>query len=215
MRIVRPALAIAAATVLLVGLNAHAAAKPVSWTDQAGDANGTDWLLLDSGLPAPLDKGIPGPGSSAARDVIKTELANTFVKQGKKTVCTGFTITETFSGPPTIADTIYRLTTHSDANPGIFLFEHDTSNGGQDDIRHGRAAQTDEETIPTQKPVKVVGNKLIWTLTTKDISNMGEKTGSVLDKLGAEISGSVKGAILLPVYELSTAPADTTFTICK
>lgn len=214
MRLTRPALVVAAAAVLLLGLNAEASQKPVSWTDQSGDANGTDYLFLDSGLPAPLNKGIAGPGSDAGRDVIKTEMANTWVKQGKKTVCTGFTATITFSAPPTVASTIYRVQGKSETNPLFILLEHDTTDDSTD-IRYGTMTQTDDHTIATQKPVKVVGNKLIWTITMKDITNIDEKAGSVMTDLGAEISGSVKGLLLLPVYDLAPAPADTTFTFCK
>lgn len=213
MRLARPALALAAATVLILGLDASAAKKPVSWTDQAGDANGTDLLLLDSGLPAPLDKGISGPGTSAPRDVIKTEMANTWVKQGKKTVCTGFTVTATFSAPPTAADTIYRVSGDTENNP-FFLIQHNTTDNTTD-VRHGKAAQTDETTTALRLPAKVSGNKLIWTFGLKDIAAIDEKVGTVMTGLYSEISGSIEGMILLPVYDISYAPEDAAFTYCK
>jgi hypothetical protein len=215
MRLTRPAIAVAAACVLTLSLTAHAAKPPLSWADQPGDANGTDWVFLDSGLPAPLDKGRPGPGSDAGRDIVKVEMANTWVKQGKKTVCTGFTATVTFSAPPTVASTIYRVHGKSETNPLFILLEHDTTDGSTD-IRYGTKTQTDDHTIATQKPVKVVGNKLIWTITTKDITNIDEKVGSVMTDLYGEISGSVKGLLLLPVYDIAPAPAGSdAFTFCK
>lgn len=217
MRFARPATAIAAACVVFVGVSAQAGTapkKPLSWTDQAGDANGSDFVMtgIVSGLPAPLDKGFAGPGSSAGRDLVKVELANTWVKKAGTLSCNGFTVTETFSAPPTTGDTIYRLSSDTDNNPAFVLFQYDTADGTTS-IRYGVTAQTDEDTIATHLPAKVVGNKLIWTIDRKDIKNINEAPGSVLKDLYGEISGDIKGAVFLPVYD--QAPTADTFSICK
>ncbi|MCW2543099.1 MAG: hypothetical protein JWM40_651 [Frankiales bacterium] len=211
MRLTRPALAVAVLSALaltMTGADAAAPPKPVSWTDISGDGNGLNGQVLSGG---PGDTGTATPGSQAGMDVVKAELANTYVKVGKKVTCSGFTATMTLTGPPA-ANAHYRIQGVTETNPLFVIFEYDTADHSED-IRYGTST-TDDNTISFKKSVKVVGNKIVFTLTQTDFKAIGEKNGSRLETMDSSVSASVAGALFLPVIDKAPAPDTSSFKFC-
>jgi len=200
------------ALLLIMALHAQAAAKPVFWTDKASDANAISALGLEEDTP--LEGGYPTPaGSDPARDVLKTELANTWVKQGRKTVCTGFTATLSLKAAP-VANTMYRIQGKSANNPLFVILQHDTGDKS-DSIRYGKGGTpSDDNTIPFNKAVKTSGSKIIFTVNLKDFKAMNERAGSVMHTLKGSAASSAKGLLYVPIFDTSVAPEGKTFRFC-
>ena len=213
MRLTRPVLALAivsAVSLSISGATAATAPKTVSWTDIAGDGNGLNDQVIDGG---PGDSGTATPGSQPGADVVKAELVSTYAKVGKKLTCSGFTATMTLSGPP-VASTHYRIEGTTDTNTTFLILEHDSKT---DDVRYATSA-TDDNTIPLTKAVKVVGNKIIWTVTLKDFKNIGETTSSVLGSLTSTVANELSTPVAsayLPSMDKAPAPDGTTFKFCS
>jgi hypothetical protein len=165
-----------AATPALAG-GKLAPAKPLAWTDTAGDANG----LNDQGgiSPAGPDE-TATPSDYSGADVTGVKLAR--VDDGKKVL--GLTVTMTLTGAPSQA-TLYRVTGAAGAC-SIFWFQYSWTAGGdgKPTLRHncapsGSPAGAVSDTVSVPVDGKVVGNSIVWTLLLKDLP-AGVKLGSVI-----------------------------------
>jgi hypothetical protein len=207
-RAARPAVAAVAAVILLIGVSAQAAPKSLAWADKGGDANGLNGEVLND---PDLDAGIATPGSQAGGDIVKTELANTYAKVKGKSVCTGMTATLTLSAPP-MTNAMFRISGPTANAPSIFNFEHDTG-GNSDQLRHASSA-TDDNNYSFSKPVRTIGNKIVFTLTLKDMKEIDEGPGTVMKGVHSSVAASIKGLLYLPVLDKSSPATASNFTFC-
>lgn len=176
------------------------AAKPVSWTDVAGDANG---LNDESGLSPAGPSNMATPGSIASDDL----LAVTFARLDNSKTVSGLTVTMKLSAPPA-AGALYRIT-GSAAGCSTFWFQYYWGLGASPvaTLRHncGVAASTTSATTTVSVPIdaKVVGSSIVWTLKLTDLP-AGIKLGSVLSPTLAEVRailGAAGTGLTLPTID--------------
>ncbi|MBK5307110.1 MAG: hypothetical protein JJD92_10520 [Frankiaceae bacterium] len=179
-----------AATPALAGAKL-APAKPLAWTDMAGDAN----VFNDQGglAPAPLPESA-GPAQWDAADVLGVTFAR--LDNGKKLL--GMTVTMKLTGAPS-QGVLYRVT-GSAANCTVFWFQYNWTAGGSGapTLRHdcvdstsATAAVSNTVSIPIDG--KVVGSSIVWTLLLKDLPP-GVKVGSIISPALGEVRGIVGAA---------------------
>ena len=177
------------------------AAKPVSWTDVAGDANG----LNDEGglLPAGADN-TATPGSIAADDL----LGVTFARLDNGKAVTGLQVTMTLKAAPA-SGALYRVM-GSAAGCSTFFFQYSWAVGGAPvaTLRHncGVAASTTSVNPTVSVPVeaKAVGSSIVWSLKLTDLPS-GIKLGSVLSPTRGEtrtiVGASSQSLLTAPVID--------------
>lgn len=194
MRLARPVLGAALAGALALAMSASAStAGPLALTDAKGDGNG-----VNDGGTGLGPEGAPGPGSRAGVDIVSLTLANTVVGKGKKATCDGFTATLELSGPPEASNTLYRVQGTGAVNSGRFWLRHlnNPVDGTKTTLQHEGEALA---TIPIA-PAKIDGNKIIFTVTAKDIKATGEKAGFMYAAPAVDVRGS-SGAAFAPVWD--------------
>lgn len=164
-----------AATPALAG-SKLAAAKPLTWTDIAGDAN----ALNDQGGAAPASPGdTAGPAQYDPADVLGVTFSR--LDDGKKVL--GLTVTMKLTGTPS-QGLLYRVTGAAGACT-TFWFQYNWPAGGDGvaTLRHNCVANPDPTSVggTTNQPIdgKVVGSSIVWTLLVKDLPP-GVKIGSVI-----------------------------------
>ena len=209
-RSMRLALGLALAGGFVLAAAASAApAGPVVFEDVAGDGN----MLNTQLFPVPAaGPGIATPGSQPGLDIVKVELMNMFsppTEAAKVAACRGFQVVMTLSGPPE-AKSRFSTSGRFGANR-FFVLDYDsgtkeTSISYRDHGGHG-------DNTATLKPAVVRGSTITWTLSSRDISGIGQRRGSVATLKESVTSFSTDG-FLLPVVDRALA-ADKTFTICR
>jgi len=193
-RLLRPATGLALLSAAVLALSASAATPaPLTLTDAKGDGNGVN----DAGTGLGLE-GAPGPGSRAGVDVVSLTLANTVVGRGSKATCNGFTATLELSGPPEASNTLYRVQGTGALNSGRFWLRH--LNNPVDGTRTTLQYESDAVTTMPIAPAKIDGNKIIFTVTAKDIKATGEKAGFTYNAPSVDIRAS-SGAVFAPVWD--------------
>lgn len=205
-RLIRPAVALAAVTAAVLATTATAApAGPLTLSDAKGDGNGVN----DGGTGAGLE-GAAGPGSRAGVDIVSLTLANTVVGKGKKATCTGFTATLELSGPPEASNTLYRVQGTGAVNDSRFWLRH--LNNPVDGTK--TTLQFEGATLTTMDiaPAKIDGNKIVFTVTAKDIKATGEKAGFTYTAPAVDVRGS-SGAAFAPVWD-QLLNEDKSFKTC-
>lgn len=203
-RLLRPALGLAAVSTAVLALGAGAAPKALVIEDLAGDAN----ALNDQGTGLEGGPGQATPVQYAPTDIVKTTLVNTYA--GKK--CTGFTMTMEFADAvDPSASVIYRLLGTTTKNDGIFqiYFNNGAADGGSTEIRHG--AGDADATFPLKNPAKISGKTITWTITDREIKSFGDKPGSKIMDMTAEVRVS-SGVSFVPVVD--QAATDKSFVMC-
>lgn len=209
MRRARLVLALSARTsVMALGLTASAKSGAAVWTDQAGDGNGINNQY--TGITQ-LDAGMSTPTSEPGRDIVRNTISIMTKKVKGKAVCDGFVATMTLSGPP-VADTIYRINATTAENPETYYLEYDTSTGGTA-VRFA-SSTTQDTTIGTKYPATVKGSTITWRFPMSDVKATNEGPGSVLKNLSSSAARSLQNILYVPLYDVSTAPAAVTYTIC-
>lgn len=201
-----------AATPALAG-GKLAPAKPLSWTDAAGDANG----LNDQGglLPAgPNDTA--GPVQRSSADVLGVTFAR--LDDGKQVQ--GLTVTMKLGGAPDQGQ-LYRVTGAA-ANCTVFWFQYAWTAGGSGTptLRHNCVDSTSptaavSNTVSVPIDAKVVGNAIVWTLRVKELPQ-GVKIGTVITPERGEVRAILGAAgtslITAPVID-QTAPQTAAYKI--
>lgn len=179
-----------------------APAKPLAWTDMAGDANGFN----DQGGIAPAaPPETAGPAQWDAADV----LGVTFNRLDDGTKVLGLTVTMKLTGAPS-QGALYRVTGAA-GNCTTFWFQYSWAAGGdaKPTLRHNcvdsaspTAAVSNTVSVPIDG--KVVGNSVVWTLLLKDLPP-GVKLGSVispdLGEVRAIVGAAGNSVITAPVID--------------
>lgn len=190
-----------------------AAAKPLSWTDMAGDAN----AFNDQGGIAPAaPPETAGPAQWDAADVVGVTFNR--LDDGKKVL--GLTVTMKLTGAPS-QGALYRVTGAA-GNCTTFWFQYNWAAGGdaKPTLRHDCVDSTSptaavSNTVSVPIDGKVVGNSIVWTLLMKDLPP-GVKLGSVISPALGEVRGIVGAAgnsvITAPVID-QTATQTSTYKI--
>jgi hypothetical protein len=175
-----------------------APAKPLAWTDVAGDANAVN----NQGLPAPIPGDNAGPAQLDSADVLGVTFAR--LDNGKKVL--GLTVTMKLTGAPNQAE-LYRVTGAA-GNCTTFWFQFNWAAGGsgQPTLRHNCVDSTSataavSNTVSVPIDGKVVGTSIVWTLLLKDLPP-GVKLGSII----TPNLGEVRGIIGASDTSLITAP---------
>ena len=213
--LLRPALGIALAASTVLALSASAAPTTLVLTDAAGDANAAH----DQGTDT-FGTGMAGPGSQAGKDLVSvtftpTGTTTTTVKAKKKTTtftCTGYTALIELSGPPT-TNTVYRVLGTTAKNTSLFWLQYDNNpvGGTTSRLRYsdGTAAFTDLAT-----PAKVDGNKILLTVTEKEIKAAGESLAALkVLAPGGDVRSST-GAATVPSWDVIPEDDTKTFSPC-
>jgi hypothetical protein len=178
-----------------------APAKPLAWTDAAGDANGVN----DQGLPAPVPGDNAGPAQYDAADILGVTFAR--IDDGKKVL--GLTVTMKLSGAPS-QGLLYRVTGAA-GNCTTFWFQYNWNAGGTGapTLRHNCVDSTSataavSSTVSIPIDGKVVGNSIVWTLMVKQLPP-GVKIGSIispnLGEVRTIIGAASASAITAPVID--------------
>jgi hypothetical protein len=178
------------------------AAKALSWTDVAGDAN----ALNDQGGLAPAGPNDTAtPADHSAADVTGVTFAR--LDDGKKVL--GITVTMKLSGAPS-QGTLYRVT-GSAGNCTTFWFQYSWSAGGAGvpTLRHNCVDSTSptaavSNTVSVPIDGKVVGSSIVWTLPVKELPP-GVKLGSIvspaLGETRAILGAAGQSVITAPVID--------------
>ena len=188
-------------------------AKPLAWTDIAGDANGVN---SQNGL---LD-GVPDtatPASIKSDDITGVSFART--DDGK--IVTGLQVTMTLSAAPA-AGALYRITGAA-TGCTTFWFQYTWTAGGSPvaTLRHNcgvpvtTTGAVGGSTVTVPVPAAVVGNSIVWTLKLTDLPS-GLVVGSVLSPNLAEVRAVVgaAGVSLITAPTIDQTEAQTkTYTI--
>lgn len=218
MKLVRPALAVAAAGSLLALAVPSQAATPaykpktLALTDDAGDGNG----LNDQGLGL-SDQNAPAAGYDGF-DIVKLEYAGTgtMIKKGRVYLpqCTGFTVKMTFAGAVG-PQTIIRVTGVGVNNDARWWIQQE---GTASTIRYGHsdaaeATGSTDDQIALSTPAKVDGNTITWTVKEADV----KATGEILQKFSVSgVGASVRlttGVVTAPQWD-AIPEGDALFKAC-
>lgn len=226
MKLVRPALAAAAAGLALSSVGAHAATKivtpakttPVTITDQAGDANG---LNGQGFVDAPSTA--TGPAAVSGADIVSISwqtLVKTTSPKAKTGTPDGIKVVMTLAAPP-MSQVIYRVTGGT-SDCTTFWFNYATFADGttSSSLQHNCPGFTAGTTSSTESikldPPKIEGNTITWTVPKGTLPS-GFKVGAQLTGLsghsrGYEGTGQTGGATVPLIDE---AAGDGTFTYGK
>ena len=209
-RLVRPSLALAAVAAVVLASGATAAPNTLTLEDVKGDAN----LINGQGF-APGVGDQSGPVQKADSDIISMTLASTgttkTVKGKKVFTCTGFTATLELAAPAA-ANTLYRVQAAGIANPTMFWLQYSTApTGTRTTIRHTNEADT---TTPIAD-AKIDGNKVIFTVTEKDLKTTGEKLDKFsMSNVGVDVR-TASGVLTAPQWDAIDRDDTKSFSPCK
>ena len=203
----RPAVAVALLSSVALAMSASAApAAPVVIEDVASDANLLNPQIFN--VPAAGNGQATPVGSQAGFDINSVTLTNTYTK-GKKPTCTGFTMEMKLAAPPADSGR-FRLSGDTPTNTAFFIIEYD-SGQKTSEIRFGGEGQDEVHTLAT--PVKIVGNTLVFTITSKDMKAIGEKPGQEISAMQATTTLSAQGLLFFPIFDKAPG-GDKTFKMC-
>ena len=209
-RLIRPALGLAAVAAAVLATGATAAPNTLTLEDVKGDANAVNGQGV---APGAGDRS--GPTQKADSDIVSVTFASTgttkTVKGKKVFTCTGFTATLELAAPAGSASA-YRILGGGVVNASQFWLQYSNSPAGKTTaIRHNDGAA---KMTPIAE-AKLEGNKVIFTVTEKDIKATGEKPATfTMGALGADVRTST-GAATVPSWD-SLDPDDTkSFSPCK
>lgn len=210
-RLLRPAagLSLVAAAVLASG--ATAAPNTLTLTDAKGDANGVNGQGVVTGVG---DRS--GPVQKADSDIVSVtfdSLGTTKTVKGKKAfTCGGFTATIELAAPAGSAS-VYRVLGTGVVNASQFWLQYNNAPTGKTTtIRHNDGAA---KTTPLGAEAKLDGNKIIFTVTDKDIKATGEKLDKfTLGSPGVDVRTST-GAATVPSYDSLEPDESKSFAPCK
>jgi hypothetical protein len=206
----RPALGVALVAAAVLAGGASAAPNTLVLEDAKGDANLVNGQGFANGVG---DRS--GPVQKADSDIIAATLASTGttkkVKGKSVFTCTGFTATIELAAPPA-ANTLYRIQGNGVANASMFWLQYSTApTGTRTTIRHTNDADTTTE-IPA---VKIDGNKVIFTITEKELKATGEKLDKfVMSNLGVDVR-LASGVLTAPLWDSIDRSEDKSFSPCK
>lgn len=209
-RLLRPALALSAVTALVVATGATAAPNTLTLEDVKGDAN----LVNGQGF-SPGTGNQSGPVQKADSDIVSMTLASTgttkTVKGKKVFTCTGFTATLELAAPPA-ANMLYRVQAAGVGNPDMFWLQYSTATSGAGtNVRHNDGAA---KTTPIPD-AKIDGNKIIFTLTAKELKATSEKLPTfVMSNIGVDVRSN-PAAVTAPQWDAIDRDADKSFSPCK
>ena len=178
-----------------------APAKPLAWTDMAGDANGFN----DQGGAAPASPGdTAGPAQYDPADIVGVSFAR--LDDGKKVL--GLTVTMKLTGAPS-QGLLYRVTGAA-GNCSTFWFQYSWPTGGPGvaTLRHNCVANPDPTSVggTTNQAIdgKVVGNSIVWTLLVKDLPpgvKIGSPISPALGETRAILGGPGTPGATVPVID--------------
>ena len=184
-------------------------AKPLTWTDPAGDANA---LNNQGGLVPAGPNSTVTPGSRSADDL----LAVTMGRQDDGKAVTGLVVTMKLSGAPA-AGALYRVTGAA-AGCTTFWFQYSWTVGGTAvaSLRHNCAVAAGATPVTTTATVlidgKVVDNSIVWTVPLAQLPT-GVALGTVLSPALGEVrllSGAAgQSAISAPVLDQTEVQTGT------
>lgn len=209
-RLTRPALGLAAAAAVVLATSASAAPNTLKLEDVKGDAN-----LVNGQDFAPGQGDHSGPMQKADSDIISMTLASTGTTKtvrGKKVfTCTGFTATLELAAPAA-ANTLYRVQAAGVANPTMWWLQYSTApTGTKTTIRHTNDADT---TTPIAD-AKIDGNKVVFTVTEKDIKATSEKLDKfVMSNIGVDVR-TASGVLTAPQWDSIDRDETKSFSPCK
>lgn len=209
-RLLRPALGLTAVTALVLATGASAAPNTLVLEDAKGDANGVNGQGVEPGLG---DNS--GPVQKADSDIVSVTFASTgtskTVKRKKTFTCTGFTATMELAAPAGSAS-VYRVLGVGNVNATQFWLQYNNPpTGATTTIRHNNGAAVTTEIAPA----KIEGNKIVFTVTEKDLKATGEKLASfTMAGLGADTRSST-GAATVPSWDNIDEDDTKSFSPCK
>jgi hypothetical protein len=210
-RLARPALALAAVATAVLATSASAAPNTLTLTDTKGDANAINGQGLQPGLGDNA-----GPVQKSDSDIVSVTLASTGVTKkvkGKSSfTCTGFTAVMELAAPAGSAS-VYRVLGGGVVNASQFWLQYSNSPTGiTTTIRHNDGAA---KTTPLATPAKLDGNKILFTVTEKDLKAAGEKLATFkMSGLGADARTS-NGAATVPSWDNIDEDETKSFSPCK
>lgn len=205
MKLVRPVVALAVGTSLVVAGSAGAAtssklpkSKPLVVTDAAGDADGSNnqFGLLPAAAPS-----AGGALSQKSADIVSFRLAR--ADDGRKVKALIGTLT--LSAPPA-QGTDYRIRMSSAGCTTYFLeYEFPPGLGGAGEVRENCSGSNAFDPVDTA----IVGNSIVWTIPISALPGT-VKLGEVMTVKGAQTSLD-SGAAVIP--GLDQVMTDTTYKI--
>ena len=202
------------------------APAPLVMTDTVGDGNGLNAQGFLTGGAGPVSaEGNATPADVAAVDIRNVTIAptgtlSTKKVRGKKVTtfdCTGFTATIDLGAAPLTTGALYRITASATVN-GLFWLEYHIA-PGFDPETVLRYTDTPEALPPNDKnldiaPVKIVGTKLVFTVTNKNLKAVGERAGHItLSAFGADIRAN-SGVITAPILDQLITDGSQSYKVC-
>ncbi len=209
-RLLRPAVGLASVAALLLATGASAAPNSLKLTDVKGDANAINGQGVVRGLG---DRS--GPIQKADADIVSVTFASTgttkTVKRKKVFTCTGFTATMELAAPAGSA-TVYRVLGSGVVNSSLFWLQYNNAPTGRTTtIRHNDGSS---KTTPIAD-AKLDGNKIVFTVTEKDLKATGEKLAKfTMGGLGADVRTST-GVVTVPSFDSIDTDDTKSFSPCK
>ncbi|HEU0131609.1 MAG TPA: hypothetical protein VFQ85_11540 [Mycobacteriales bacterium] len=223
---------VATPAVAVLATVAHAAApaappKPLVVTDAAGDANAINGAGVVSGGGVP--EGVPtDPASMAAYDIRSVTFAATGKVTSKKvrgkTVktfgCTGYTVAMEMAGTPSTTATLYRVQAQTPLHSTFWLQFSNPAGGETSSVLRFNvpASPTDPtattKSVPLVNPAKVVGNKVVFTVTAADLGKAGEKLGrATITNIGADVRTATPRATA-PMWDQLVTDGSQVWRVC-
>lgn len=227
----RSSLVLVAPLVAMAAVSAHAAVpakapKPLVITDDTGDANLISDQGLISGTPVPAGTKTD-PASVGQFDIKSITVAATggmaSKKVGRKTVkyfnCTGYTATLELAGAPLAQGTLYRLQASTPLHATYWLeWSNEASGTSQTTLRFTDEAATLGTTSIPIAPAKVVGTKIVFTVTSGNIKASGEKLGkAILSGFGADVRNNLKAqgtGATVPMWDQLKTDGSQAWKVC-
>lgn len=227
----RSSLLLVAPIAAMAAVSAHAAVpakapKPLVITDDTGDAN----LISDQGFISntPIPSGTKtDPASAAQFDIKSLTVAATggmaTKKVGRKTVkffnCTGYTVTMELAGAPLAQGTLYRVQASTPLHPTYWLeWSNEASGASQTTLRYTDEAATLGTTSIPIAAAKVVGTKIVFTVTSGNIKASGEKLGkAILSGFGADVRNNLKAqgtGATVPMWDQLKTDGSQAWKVC-
>ncbi len=210
-RLLRPAVALGAVTAAVLATTATAAPNTLTLQDAKGDANAVNGQGVAAGAGDHS-----GPVQKADSDIVSVTFASTGATKtvnGKKTfTCTGFTATIELAAPAGSA-AVYRILGGGVKNADQFWLQYNNSPVGKTTtIRHNDG---EAKTTPLGTEAALVGNKIVFTVTEKDLKAAGEKLATFkMSALGADVRSST-GAATVPSWDGIDEDDTKSFSPCK
>ena len=208
MRVARPAVALGIVAVVAVAAQASAASSHLTLTDATGDANAVNNQGVQE---VPVEGNIAGPTQRPEADLVSL----TFAPMRTAAGCGGFTATVILTAPPG-DNQVYRISAQT-RDSDMFWLEHQTTvTETSTQIRSKRKLDDDTKHTPIAAAQRV-GNKVVFTVTAKDLHAAGERAaGLTLFAPSVEVRTAVSAGthLTVPAWDIIDRDETKSFTPC-